>query len=206
MTAVPESSNSPQPLFSIGHSSHSIEAFLKLLDQHGIEVIADVRSSPFSKFVPQFNQNQLQPMLEQNGRRYVFLGKELGGRPPGAQYYDDAGHALYGRMAGADFFLKGLTRLEKGMRSYRVAILCSEEDPAVCHRHLLMGRVLAERGIILRHIRGDGRIEPEPEVAARSAADALNRQLSLFPEAEDHRWRSLRSVLPRDPRASSSEP
>lgn len=200
-----ESSVSLNPLFSIGHSNHPIEAFLALLDQHAIDVVADVRSSPFSKFVPAYNQNQLKITLELRHKLYVSLGKELGGRPTGDDYYDVAGHVLYGRLAKADFFRAGLARLENGRRRYRIAILCSEEDPAVCHRHLLIGRVLSDEGTTLQHVRGDGSIESDVDVAVRSGTGAINRQPSFFGEAEDPRWRSIRSVLQKDPRESSLE-
>lgn len=201
-----ESSLSLNPLFSIGHSNHPIEVFLALLDQHSIDVVADVRSSPFSKFVPAYNQNQLKIALELSGKLYVSLGKELGGRPTGDEYYDAAGHVLYGRVAKADFFRAGLARLEHGRGRYHIAVLCSEEDPAVCHRHLLIGRVLFDEGTTLQHIRGDGSVESDLDVTARSGAGAINRQPSFFGEAEDPRWRSIRSVLRRDPRETSSEP
>jgi uncharacterized protein (DUF488 family) len=193
------------PLFSIGHSNHPIETFLGLLTAHRIDVVADVRTAPYSKYVPQYNANELNVAVERNGQRYLFMGKELGGRPEGEEFYDDADHVLYSRVARADFFLAGIARLEKGIRTHRIALLCSEEDPAVCHRHLLIGRVLAERGTVLQHIRGDGRVQTDDEVAAKPA-DPSSLQLGLFPEAEDQRWRSLRSVSRKDPRATSSEP
>src|SRR5579884_224215 len=104
-----------QPLFSIGHSNHPIDAFLGLLDAHRIGVVADVRSSPFSKFVPQYNANSLKAALDARGTRYVSLGKELGGRPEGEEFYDAEGHVLYSRVARADFFKEGIARLQKGM-------------------------------------------------------------------------------------------
>jgi len=112
---------------------------------------------------------------------------------------------LYSRVARSRSFLDGLERLTKGMRKYRIAMMCSEEDPSVCHRHLLVGRVLVERGIVLNHIRGDGRIETQAEVESSAKAATTDLQLSLFPEPEVDRWRSLRSVSRKEPRPTSSE-
>jgi uncharacterized protein (DUF488 family) len=194
-----------EPLFSIGHSNHPIQAFLGLLDAHQIGVVADVRSSPYSKFVPQYNASSLKAALEAHGTRYVYLGKELGGRPDGDDFYDAEGHVLYSRVARADFFKSGIARLRKGMETHRIAILCSEEDPAVCHRHLLIGRVLIEAGIALHHIRGDGSIQDDAEVP-RVGADQGSVQLAFLPGMEVDRWRSLRSVSRREAPGNSSEP
>ena len=92
------------------------------------------------------------------------MGRELGGRPAGAEFYDQEGHVLYSRVAESSLFLEGLERLQEGLREFRLALLCSEENPAACHRRLLVGRVLAERGVAIDHIRGDGRLQSEAEL------------------------------------------
>jgi uncharacterized protein (DUF488 family) len=71
-------------IFSIGHSSQSTEAFLALLERHGIEVVADVRSRPYPRFASQHNEETLEAAVKAAGRRYVFLGRELGGGARGA--------------------------------------------------------------------------------------------------------------------------
>ena len=90
------------------------------------------------------------------------------------------------------------------MARFRVALLCGEEDPAHCHRRLLVGRVLAERGHELLHIRGDGRVQSEAEVAAESGKPLVNEQPALFAELDEDQWRSTASVLPKKAPASSS--
>ncbi len=186
-------------LFSIGHSNHTAESFLELLKQHEIGVLVDVRSQPYSRYSPHFNANSLKSLVEAAGLRYLFMGDQLGGRPDGDEFFDEEGHALYHRMAEAPPFLEGVARLERGARDWRVAIMCSEEDPAVCHRYLLVTRVIRDRGIDVWHIRGDGRLE------ADEAIGPVNKQGSLFAELEQDSWKSLRSVLPKRPPTSSSE-
>src|SRR5215469_13535814 len=100
-----DKTNRPLTIFSIGHSNQSIEAFLALLQQHQIQVLVDVRSSPYSKYVPQFNSTPLADAVRQVGVKYMFMGRELGGRPDGNEFYDADGHVLYNRVAEASLFL-----------------------------------------------------------------------------------------------------
>jgi len=194
----------PPRLFTIGHSNVALQDFLDLLGKHQIEAIADVRSVPRSRYVPHFDAERLREALARCAISYVPLGRELGGRPEGEEFYDEQGHVLYGRLAVSSVFHRGIDRVLNGTKSYRVALLCSEEDPSSCHRHLLIGRVLSECGVTLLHIRGDGRIEAETDLAALDTGDG--RQAALFDGgAEERQWRSTRSVLRgRAPLSSSA--
>ncbi len=115
-------------IFTIGHSTHSAEVFLALLRQHGVEAVADVRSSPFSRFNPQFNREPLEQFLKANGIWYVFLGKELGARSEDRSCYLD-GRVQYGRLAQTALFQSGLDRVQQGAARYRVALMCAEKEP-----------------------------------------------------------------------------
>ena len=191
-------------IFTIGHSNHSLETFVDLLQQNGIEVLVDTRSQPYSKYASHFNKEALKLALPKVGIKYAFFGKELGGRPDGEAFYDEEGHVLYGNVAEAPFFLEGIERLEKGAAKYRVAIFCSEENPSVCHRRLLVTRVLQQRGDSVCHIRGDGRLQTEEELQAEDAARDGGQQ-SLFETEEVVVWRSILSVLPKKQPLSSLE-
>jgi uncharacterized protein (DUF488 family) len=177
-----------------------MEHFLGLLRHHSVRVVADVRSSPYSKYATQFDREPLLEALRAAGFQYVYLGSELGGRPRGDAYYDAAGHVLYDKVVESTGFRKGLARLEEGLRQYVVAALCAEEDPTGCHRRLLVGRVLGERGVAVHHIRGDGRLQTEAEL---TAAEPHSNQLSLFDEIEAP-WKSVPSVSPKKRQSSSS--
>ena len=190
-------------IYSIGHSNHPIEKFLHLLEQHRIEVLVDVRSTPASRFAPQFGHARLRTALVEAGRDYVFLGKELGGRPDGEEYYDEDGRVLYGRRAEAPDFVAGIERLvalsgasgaSGASARRRVAMLCAEENPESCHRRLLVTRMLARRGIAVDHIRGDGRLQADAELAPMEDA-----QGGLFDDTGDA-WRSKHPVKPSKPR------
>ncbi len=192
-------SSSRPTIYTIGHSNHNEEKFLDLLSQHGIEVLVDVRSQPFSRYNPQFNDSNLVSALKAAGIRYLFMGDQLGGRPQGEEFLDESGRALYHRMAESSDFLVGIERLERGIEEHRVAIMCSEENPAICHRHLLVTRVISGRGVDVLHIRGDGRLDTEDQVAPQE------KQGVLFKDLEEQSWKSLRSVSPKHLPPSSSE-
>lgn len=184
-------------LWTIGHSNHTLDRFLDLLGEHRIDVLVDVRSSPYSRYAGHFNREALERAIDGKDIRYIFMGRELGGRPSDAAAYDDEGHARYDVMAESSSFNGGLARLERGIAAYRVAIMCSEEDPEHCHRRILVGKVLTARGTYqLHHIRGDGSSDVEKTVQLGDP------QLSLLGEAPA--WRSTQSVLQRSRHASSS--
>lgn len=191
-------------VYTIGHSSHSYEEFAQLLVAHAIDVVVDIRSAPYSRYAPQFDREILQRSLAGAGIKYLFLGGELGGRPKSEDYYDSRGHVLYGRMTADRAFLTGIERLERGIAGFRVALMCGEEDPANCHRRLLVGRVLAERGHELLHIRGDGGLQSEERVTAESGKPLASEQPALFAELDEDQWRSTASVSPKRAPASSS--
>ena len=190
--------------FTIDHSNHDFEAWLALVRRHQIQVVVDTRSSPYSKYVPQFDRELVQRSLEQAGVRYLFLGDDLGGRPANPAYYDGSGHVLYSRLRDDAHFQAAIARLESGMERFSVALLCGEEDPAHCHRRLLIGRVLSERGHTMLHIRGDGRLDSDESVAAEARKPLVADQPALFAELDEDQWRSTASVLPKKAPASSS--
>jgi len=190
-------------IYTIGHSNHPIEKFLSLLTQHSIRIVVDARSFPYSKYVPHFDRELLSSSLESHGIRYIYMGDELGGRPPETEYYDAEGRVLYFRVAASDRFKGGISRLLKGSGEFRIAVLCSEEDPNTCHRRLLIARVLTENGVSVQHIRGTGTVQSEAELVSNAAT----AQLEMFEIPDQDRlyeWKSIQSVLPRDRQEISS--
>lgn len=174
--------NKPAKLWTIGHSNHSAERFGALLQQHGIETVADVRSQPYSRFSPHFRQSRLRELLAEMGIDYLFLGDELGGRPKEPELYDDAGNVLYDRIARTERFADGLRQLMAAAATQQVAAMCSEEDPMRCHRRLLITRALLknETPRSVAHIRGDGRLVSEADMQALQTV--AEPQLVLFDE------------------------
>jgi len=150
-------------ILTIGHSTHPWERFVALLRNVNVTAVADVRTSPYSRHCPQFNHDTLRAELPAAGIAYVFLGKELGGRARERSFYCE-GTADYEKMAQAPEFKKGLDRVIEGAKKYRIALMCAERDPLDCHRCLLVGRALAQRGVRVNHILDDGNVVSHGEI------------------------------------------
>jgi uncharacterized protein (DUF488 family) len=156
-------------IYTIGHSKHPIDRFIALLQRHGINALADVRSTPFSRFNPQFNRNTLQATLAEAGIEYVFLGEELGARSKDPACYE-GGQVSYAKLAATPLFQRGIARLETGMTNHKVAIMCAEKEPLDCHRTILVSRELRRRGIPVAHILESGELEPHEATLGRLRA------------------------------------
>ncbi len=159
-------------VYTIGHSDHDTMAFIDLLRQHEVTLVADVRSQPYSRWTHQFNRETLGRDLEEAGIAYRFMGDALGGRPSDPILYDPGQERPdYRRVEQSDEYQAGIDRLLELARTERVAVMCSEGDHRQCHRHLLISQTLLARGVRVLHIQPDGaKIEGEP----------IAQQLSLF--------------------------
>jgi len=165
-----------KPLYTIGHGNRKSEDFLALLKEFGIEYLIDVRSQPYSKFNPQYNQNDLKFFLERNGIKYVFMGDNIGGRPKDTSCYDNEGKVDYEAVKTKEFFINGIERLKTAYKKdINVVIMCSESKPCECHRSKLIGRVLNTDNIILKHIDENGKVKDQATVI-----NELNKGLSAI--------------------------
>ena len=165
-------------IFSVGHSTHDLETFIRLLTQHGITAIADVRSQPFSR-IPHFNRDALAAALKTNGIKYVPLGRELGARRDESECYVD-GQAVYERVALLPLFREGIDRLVKGAGDYTIALMCAEKEPLDCHRTVLVCRHLRPHGLHVQHILADGGLEEHAETEKR-----MMRMMGIEPHQGD---------------------
>ena len=172
------------PVFTVGHSNHSWEEFVKLLLQNRIEEVADVRSAPYSRYVAHFNHSEFQQALEDIGIGYAFLGGELGGRPADRSCYDADGQVLYDKVAETDAFDDGIRRVMRRADDCRLVLLCTEKEPLECHRTLLVSKALAGRGVAVEHILSDGEIENHSR-----AMERLVRLFKLPPNGDMFRSR-----------------
>jgi uncharacterized protein (DUF488 family) len=151
-------------LYTIGHSNHPADRFVELLKQHEIQLVVDVRSSPYSRYVPQANRETLARSLGSAGITYRWLGDQLGGKPEGTV-------ADYDQLRASPTFEKGIRDLQILANGSPTAIMCSEGDHRSCHRHKLITPALVEQGVDVVHIQPDGTLVDE-----RSQP----RQLALF--------------------------
>ena len=188
----------PPILWSLGHSNVTIDEFIDLVRSHDIEVIADVRSIPFSRFTPHFNQEMLKQFLERAGIQYQFMGETLGGRPPEPEMYDPQGHVLYSELAHNFRFQSGIEQLCIRAENLRIAMMCSEESPEKCHRRLLISRVLRNQGVETRHIRGDRSIQSDAQLIELFGPRMTENLFGGEP------WRSIQPVLQNGQQSDSS--
>lgn len=173
-------------LFTIGHSNHSIEAFIALLHQHGVTALADVRSHPYSRYLPHFNQKLLKVALLETDIQYVFLGQELGARPNNPDCYMN-GKAIYEKIAATALFQTGIQRLLKGTETHTIALMCAERDPLTCHRAILICQHLRDM-LEIDHILSTGELETHLRLEERlmelngfkTVDSAAFEQLTLF--------------------------
>ena len=185
--------------FTIGHSNHPADRFLRLLLSHRIEEVVDVRSSPRSRFNPQFNRRALHATLEEAGLGYAFMGDALGGRPTDPSCYDSDGRVQYDRLAETDAFKAAIRNVILRTGDRRLALMCSEQEPLHCHRALLIARVLTEDGLGVSHILPDGGLENHCVTMDR-LLDRFNvpRDGDMFRSRERHIanavWRQARQV------------
>jgi len=174
----------PNGLFTIGHSDHSSEKLIELLRRHGISVLADVRSAPYSKWNAQFNKDAISAELKQHGIRYVFLGAELGDRRQERDCYVGP-KAKYELIARLPLFRQGLERLQRGAAQHRIALMCAEKDPITCHRAILICRHMRKMELPIQHILETGDLESHEELESRLLALAGLPEQDLFQTREE---------------------
>lgn len=178
-------------LLTIGHSNQRLDDFIRLLEQHGVMTLVDVRSAPYSRYNPQFNKETLARALQARDIQYAYAGKFLGGRPADPNCYKsrhlpkesaDYLHEVdYPEVMKRDWFLKGIARLLEMADEQTTAIMCSEEDPSRCHRHHLIVRYLMTHypDVKVLHIRSDGTVYNAATII-ETVDEPAGEQLSLF--------------------------
>ena len=152
-------------IWTIGHSSMSIERFLELLCAHEIELLVDVRTAPYSRHWPQFSRDTLARSAQADGIEYLFLGRELGGKPEDPALRGPHGLPDYDAIAATPLYQEGIKRLTSLAGKRRTAFMCSEGNPAQCHRERLVARTLRAQGWQVRHILTDGAIQQEAQAS-----------------------------------------
>jgi len=150
-------------IYTIGHSNHKWETFLPLLTMHDVELLVDVRSRPVSRFAPFTNKVRFPGLLAAEGVGYLFIGylfkgEALGGKPEDPSLYNGEGRPDYAKIAKDVGFIAGVAVLVAAGGDQNTAIMCSEGDPAGCHRWLLLAPALESHGVQILHILETGEI------------------------------------------------
>lgn len=152
--------------------------FLRLLSGHGVDVLADIRSAPYSRYNPQFSREPLATALSRCGIAYRYFGRELGGRPQDRACYE-GGRVRYDRVAETECFREGIARVMDAAAQHRIALMCAEREPLDCHRTLLVARALDAQGAEVQHILADGTLEDQADTMSR-----LLEQYHLAPRGD----------------------
>jgi uncharacterized protein (DUF488 family) len=154
------------PIYTIGHGTRKISELLDLLKKFSIDFLLDVRSRPYSKFNPQFNREDLAASLAHNGIKYVYMGDTLGGRPSDPSCYKVNGKVDYEILRQKDAFRNGIERVKTAYaKDLKVALMCSEIRPGECHRSKLIGSVLHQEKILIRHIDENGEARDQEQIS-----------------------------------------
>jgi len=173
VSASPVSGHAPT-LLTIGYGARTLDELVAALKAHRSEYLLDVRSSPYSKFKPEFSREPLEAALKAHGIRYVFVGDTLGGQPRDPDCYTD-GKVDYEKVRQRQFFQSGLERLRQAHEQrLRAALMCSEGRPEQCHRSKMIGEALAAAGIPVRHIDEDGQLLTQTQVMDRLTGGQLD--------------------------------
>lgn len=156
-------------LFTVGYATKPITTFIQQLKHYQIDVIADVRSVPFSKQFHDYHQDQIKSHLASHGIKYVYLGNELGPRSKNPEHYDQCGQVQFDQLMRCELFLQGVARIKNGIKKgYTIALMCAEKDPANCHRSTLIAYYLKHQlELEIKHIDHVGAIEHQGELEAR---------------------------------------
>jgi uncharacterized protein (DUF488 family) len=164
-------------VYTIGHSNHEPDIFLRLLRLAKIEVLVDIRSSPNSTWVTFAKKQNLQELLKAGGIKYLYMGDVLGGQPSDPEYVDpQTGRIDYHLIQQNVSFQQGIKSVMNGCEKYRMCLMCAEENPAHCHRSLLVGDALIQNDVKVLHIRGDGRIQTDEELSKERAGVPTSQQ------------------------------
>jgi uncharacterized protein (DUF488 family) len=163
-------------LYTIGHSNIEPGEFIRRVKQFHVELLVDVRSKPYSRYVPHFNKEEIEHLCRSNGIKYLFLGDLLGGKPEDDSVTGKRMKVNYDLLAKKDYFLSGIDTLLDLVSKYHACLMCSEAQPDKCHRSLLLGPVLEERGVEVLHILPDGTAIDSEQLKLRVS----KKQLTLF--------------------------
>jgi uncharacterized protein (DUF488 family) len=155
----------PKQCFTIGYGNYPIERFITFLQNIGIDLIIDIRSSPYSQFNPQFNREKLENSLRENNVDYRYMGDKIGGRysHPSLLFHD--GTVNYRKVRDTEKFQDGINEVLSIIFSgKKIVLMCAEKEPERCHRFALISPVLQSKGISVIHIRPDMKLQANEDL------------------------------------------
>lgn len=155
-------------IYTIGHSNYSVDRLIEMLRFHNINCVVDIRGTPYSKYNVQFNKETIRQTLTNKGFIYIYMGKEFAVQREDRSSYTKEGYADFEKAVNDDDFLSGVERLKVGCsKGYRIVLMGAMQDPINCHRAILLGRALREKGFNIKHILHENTIATQEELEER---------------------------------------
>ena len=177
-------------LFTIGCSNGSINELFTEIRRVGINALADVRSTPYSAYTPQFNRENLAEACRKEGVAYVYLGDEFGAMRTNPELMSDGtvsapitdGIVDFTKVRQTEAFRRGVERVSRGLaKGLRIALMCTELEPERCHRAVMVSPAFADKCPI-GHVTRDGEVISHGDLEKRLLAQGGPYQDSLFGE------------------------
>ena len=143
-------------IYTIGHSNYTLERLIDMLNHYKIDVVVDIRGTPYSKYNVQFDKEALKYTLNKEGFVYIYMAKEFAAKRENKVSYNEEGYSDFEEVVKEEDFINGIERLKNGCRKgYKIVLLGAMQNPIRCHRAILLGRELIKNGFNLRHILDD---------------------------------------------------
>lgn len=155
-------------IYTVGHSTHTLDYFLELLQSQAVNCLVDVRSIAASTFNPQFNKAPLSGFLKKNGIVYMHFAEEFGARHTDPDLLDVEGKVDFDKVRKSWSFKNGVERLWSGVeKGYVIALMCSEGEPFDCHRFSMISVALEKDGFQVKHIMKDKTIKSNAQLESQ---------------------------------------
>ena len=162
-------------IFAIGHSNYPYDKLIEMIKKYGIDCVVDIRETPYSKYNTQYNREVLRENLKSRGFTYVYMGHEFGAKRQTKESYNDDGYADFEKVIKEELFLKGIERITKGLQmGYKIVLLGAMQEPIRCHRSIMLGKYLNEKGFDVKYIMHEGNIVNQDYIEE----DLLNKYFS----------------------------
>lgn len=152
-------------IYTIGHSNYSVEKLIDMLKIYDINCVIDIRGTPYSKYNVQYNKETIRKTLTDKGYLYIYMGKEFAAQRMNRSSYTNEGYSDFEKAMRDEHFLEGINRLKNGLdKGYKIALMGAMQDPINCHRAILVGRALREKGFDVKHILHEGTLASQDEL------------------------------------------
>lgn len=162
-------------IFAIGHSNYPYDKLIEMIKKYGIDCVVDIRETPYSKYNTQYNREVLRENLKSRGFTYVYMGHEFGAKRQTKESYNDEGYADFEKVIKEELFLKGIERITKDLQmGYKIVLLGAMQEPIRCHRSIMLGKYLNEKGFDVKYIMHEGNIVNQDYIEE----DLLNKYFS----------------------------